>query len=150
MQMWIIWLIVAAVLIIIEVLSQMIWTVCVAAGCVAAMVAALLGCDLVWQLVTLAIVSVVFFVAGVPWFKRFQEQSVKKENKDDRTGMDALLGRRAVVTETIYPDQLGRARIDGDNWQVRCPHLDAVIAPGREVVVTSYDSIILNVQPVNN
>lgn len=149
MQLWIIWLIAAAVLMIVEVLSQMIWTVCLAVGCIAAMVAALLGCDIGWQLVTLAVITVVFFFVGVPWFKRFHEQAVRRENKNDRTGMDALLGRHAVVTEAIYPDRLGRARIDGDYWQVRIPHLDAVVEPGCEVVVTAYDSIILTVQLVD-
>ncbi len=43
---------------------------------------------------------------------------------------------------------LGRARIDGDNWQVRCPESTAEIPAGNEVVVTSYDSIILTVTPL--
>ena len=62
-----------------------------------------------------------------------------------RTGMDALLGRRATVTHAIRPGELGRARIDGDNWQVQCPSATEEIKAGTEVVVTSYDSIILTV-----
>ena len=60
--------------------------------------------------------------------------------------MDALLGRRAVVTETIHPGKLGRARIDGDNWQVRTPHDDSLVERGKEVVVIAYDSIILTAE----
>ena len=150
MEMWIIWLIVAAVLLIVEVLSQMIWTLCVAIACIAAMVTALMGFELGWQLIILAIVTVVVFIVGVPRFKRIHDKMAKKENKDDRTGMEALLGRRAVVTDAIRPGRLGRARIDGDYWQVTVPHLDKVIEPGREVVVTSYESIILTVEPINN
>jgi membrane protein implicated in regulation of membrane protease activity len=59
--------------------------------------------------------------------------------------MDALLGRRATVTQEIKPGELGRARIDGDNWQVRAPGIHTTITRGEEVIVNSYDSIILNV-----
>lgn len=64
--------------------------------------------------------------------------------------MDALLGRRATVTHEIRPGRLGRARIDGDNWQVQAPGVGHVIPAGREVTVTSYDSIILTVEENKN
>lgn len=147
MEMWIIWLIVAAALVITEVLTQMIWTLCLAIGCIGALVASLFGASIVWQIVIMAIVSVVAFVWLIPVFKRWHEESNRRERRDDRTGMDALLGRKAVVTEEIRPGQLGRARIDGDNWQVRSS-VDETIKNGSEVVVTSYDSIILHVKPV--
>lgn len=147
MEMWIIWLIVAAVLVIAEVLTQMIWTLCFAVGCVGALVASLLGVDIIWQIVTMAAVSVLAFLWLMPVFKRWHERSNKRDSRDDRTGMDALLGRRAVVTEEIEPGKLGRARIDGDNWQV-CSSSVETIKRGAEVVVTSYDSIILHVQPL--
>lgn len=147
MEMWIIWLIVAAALVITEVLTQMIWTLCLAIGCIGALVASLFGASIVWQIVIMAIVSVVAFVWLIPVFKRWHEESNRKERRDDRTGMDALLGRKAIVTEEIRPGQLGRARIDGDNWQVKSS-VDETIKNGSEVVVTSYDSIILHVKPM--
>lgn len=147
MEMWIIWLIVAAALVITEVLTQMIWTLCLAIGCIGALVASLFGASIVWQIVIMAIVSVVAFVWLIPVFKRWHEESNRRERRDDRTGMDALLGRKAVVTEEIRPGQLGRARIDGDNWQVKSS-VEETIKNGSEVVVTSYDSIILHVKPV--
>ena len=147
MEIWIIWLIVAAVLVIAEVLTQMIWTLCFAIGCAGALVASLFGVGIVWQIVILAAVSVLAFLWLLPVFKRWHDNSNKKENRDDRTGMDALLGRRAVVTEEILPGKLGRARIDGDNWQVRSSATQPVKA-GSEVVVTAYDSIVLHVQPI--
>ncbi len=147
MEIWIIWLIVAAVLVITEVLTQMIWTLCLAIGCVGALVASWFGVSIVWQVIILAIVSVIAFIWLIPVFRRWHDESNKREKRDDRTGMDALLGRRAVVTEEIRPGQLGRARIDGDNWQVKSS-CDETIKKGCEVVVTSYDSIILHVQPI--
>lgn len=147
MEAWIIWLIIAAVLVIVEVLSQMVWTLCLAVGCLGSLVAALWGVGTVWQIVVLAIVSVMAFIVLMPLFKKWHDRRHKLESRDDRTGMDALLGRRAVVTETIHPGKLGRARIDGDNWQVRTPHDDSLVERGKEVVVSAYDSIILTVEP---
>lgn len=146
MELWLIWLIIAATLVIIEVLTQQIVTLCLAIGCISAMLLSLLDIDLVWQLITLAIVSVIAFLLIRPWFVRWHEANLKKSGRDARTGMDALLGRKATVIEEIRPDELGRVRIDGDNWQVRAPHITETIHRGDIVVVTDYDSIILIVQ----
>lgn len=147
MELWIIWLIVAAALVITEVLTQMIWTLCLAVGCLASLIASLFGVSVVWQIVIAGIVSVVAFLWLMPVFKRWHDKNRHREKRDDRTGMDALLGRRAVVTDEILPGKLGRARIDGDSWQV-CANPDLKVKEGSEVVVTSYDSIVLHVEPI--
>lgn len=146
MDTWIVWLIVALVLIIIEVLTQMVWTICLAVGCVGAIVAYFAGADMAWQIVVLAAASVVAFVVLIPVFKRWHDRS--GHGGDCNTGMVALPGRRAMVIEAIEPGQMGRARIDGDNWQVRAPGIKEAIEVGREVVVTSYDGNILDVVPL--
>lgn len=148
MEAWIIWLIIAIGLVIIEVLTQMIWTLCLAIGCATALLFSIFGGDVVWQIVSLGATSVVAFIWLVPVFRRWHDETNKRQNRDDRTGMEALLGRKAIVTEDIRPGRLGRARIDGDNWQV-CAPANETIMRGSEVVVTSYDSIILHVQIVN-
>lgn len=146
MEPWIIWLIAAAVLLIIEVLTQMMWALCLAIGAAGAMTCALLGLDITWQTVAMATLSVIGYVVLLPLFRRWHART---EAREARTGMDALLGRRATVTHAIHPGRLGRARIDGDNWQVKAPSADKTIAAGSEVTVTSYDSIILTVTPAD-
>lgn len=146
MSMWSIWLLIAAVFMIIEVLSQMVWTICLALGALVALVALLLGCPLEWQIVSMAVASVVAFVVLVPSVKKWHQKMARKEGKAARTGMSALLGRRAIVTHQITPGGIGRARIDGDNWQVVAPGEPFGIEPGVEVIVTGYDSIILKVE----
>ena len=143
MDTWIVWLIVALLLIIIEVLTQMVWTICLAVGCVGAIVAYFAGADLAWQIIVLAGVSVLAFLVLMPVFKRWHDGTGR--SADCLTGMVALPGRRATVTESIEPGQMGRARIDGDNWQVRAPGVNHAIEAGSEVVVTSYDGNILDV-----
>lgn len=70
---------------------------------------------------------------------------MKRTGREARTGMDALLGRKAVVTNEIRPGDTGRVRIDGDNWQAVAPGVNFTIHKGTETVVTAYDSIILTV-----
>ncbi len=148
MEIWIVWIIVAAVLVIVEVLSQMVWTLCLAVGCAGALIASLFGVDLAWQIIVLAVTSVIAYLVMMPWFKRWHEESAAKEGRDFRTGMDALLGRRATVVNEIKPGELGRARIDGDCWQVKAPGVPDTIKHGEEVVVNGYDSIILTVERI--
>lgn len=145
MEAWLVWLIVAAILIVIEVLTQMMWAMCLATGALAAMVCALCGLGFVAQISVLAATGIVVYLALLPLFNRIHARSSERKA---RTGMDALLGRRATVTHAIHPGRLGRARIDGDNWQVKAPGVSHTIPVGSEVVVTSYDSIILTVEEI--
>lgn len=147
MEMWIVWIIVLAVLLTIEVLSMMMWALCVAVGCIGGLVASLLGADLLWQVIVMAISSVVAYIVLVPMVQKWHFLNIDRKGRESRTGMDALLGRHAFIEQEIRPDRLGRARIDGDNWQVRCSADYGTISRGTEVVVTGYDSIILDVVP---
>lgn len=144
MEMWIIWLIAGACLLIVEVLTQMMWALCLSVGALCAMACALCGISFGWQCTILIIAGLITYIAVLPVFKRRQSRAAQHR---ERTGMEALLGRRAIVTDPIFPDRLGRARIDGDNWQVKAPGTRYVIEPGAEVIVTAYDSIILTVEP---
>lgn len=143
MSTWIIWLIIAAALIIIEVLTQMMWALCLGIGAIGAFVCSLMTPDLTWQLTVLVSVAAIAYIILLPYFSKHHN---KKSDKIARTGMDALLGRRATVTNEIKPGGMGRARIDGDNWQVVAPGVSEVIKPGSQVIVTAYDSIILTVE----
>ncbi|MDE6266662.1 MAG: NfeD family protein [Muribaculaceae bacterium] len=145
MNGWIIWLTVAAVLLILEVLTQTMWLLCMAIGCTGALIAALCGASTVWQVTALAGSSVLAYLLIMPWFRKLHIAATAKESRNARTGMDALLGRHAIITHEIKPGQPGRARIDGDNWQVTAPGHTQIIPRGQEVVVTGYNSIILEV-----
>lgn len=147
--MWIVWLIIAALLMIVEVLSQMMWAMCLAIGSVGGCIAALCGLGVIWQLVILALVSVAAYVVLVPMFQKLHAKAVARQGKTARTGMDALLGRHSFIEDEIRPDRPGRGRIDGDNWQMLSPGSEVAIPRGTEVVVTGYDSIILYVSPIS-
>lgn len=139
MEVWTIWLIAASVLIIIEVMTQTMWSLCLTSGCLAAMVCALCGADIAWQVCSFGIFSITAYILLLPVFRRWHSRT-----RESRTGMDALPGRKATVTEDIRPGHLGRVRIDGDSWQARAASEETITA-GAEVTVIAYDSIILTV-----
>ncbi len=146
MDLWILWLAVAGVLLISEIAFQWVWTLCLAIGCIVAMIGAICDASLLMQVVYLSASAVVAYILLIPVLNKWQENARNKNRSKARTGMDALLGRVAVVTDEIRPGRLGRARIDGDYWQVRMPGGKEVVRRGEEVVVTGYDSIILDVE----
>jgi len=147
MEPWTIWLIAAILLLIIEVLTQMMWAMCLTIGAIGALVCSMFDVEPQWQLVAMASIAIIAYAALLPWVKRRHE---RQSERRARTGMDALLGRRATVTHDIRPGHLGRVRIDGDSWQVRAPGAGTVISAGTDVTVTAYDSIILTVEPIPN
>lgn len=149
MGAWIIWLIVIGLLLLIELLSQMMWSLCLAVGGLFGLVASLCGASPMWQVVAAALFSVAAYIFLLPLFQKWHCLSVDKKGREARTGMDALLGRHAVLSEEITPERPGRGRIDGDNWQMVVDKPFEKVVRGTEVVVTGYDSIILKVRPVN-
>lgn len=148
MDAWIIWLIVIGVLLIIELLTQMLWALCLAVGCLGGLVGSFCGASPVWQIILTAAISIAAYIFLVPLFQKWHALSVDKKGREARTGMDSLLGRHTIISEEITPGRLGRARIDGDNWQVTADKPFDVVKRGTEVVVTGYDSIVLKVRPV--
>jgi membrane-bound serine protease (ClpP class) len=57
-------------------------------------------------------------------------------------GAETLVGRRAVVVRALAPR--GQVKLDGEVWEARAQY-DAL--PGDEVVVTSVDGLVLEVEP---
>lgn len=145
MDSWLIWLIITALLILVELLTSFIATFCLAVGALLAMVASLLGGGLEWQLGALVLGTVLAFIFFAPFIRRLQSRRGKS---DDRgvSNMDALRGRVAEVVEAIPSDgSCGRVRVDGDRWQARSVD-GCAFSVGDKVRVVGYDSIILDVE----
>lgn len=139
------WIITALILIALEILTQMVWTLCLAIGCVAAIAGDLCGLDLAWQISLAGVTAVIAYFVLMPHLRKWQHRSEKRDGRDARTGMDALLGRKGVVTEPVAPGGQGRVRIDGDSWQAKAEDPALRIERGSTVTVQSYDSIVLTV-----
>lgn len=142
-----IWLIIAGVLLVIELLSGTIAFLCFSLGAIGGMIPALFGMSVVWQVVFCAVISILCFIFLRP---AIRESSLQLKGKEARTNMDALIGRRGKVTHevTAYADDKGRVQIDGDSWLAYTTSHECPIPKGAQVEVEGYDSIVLKVRPV--
>jgi membrane protein implicated in regulation of membrane protease activity len=130
MESWIVWLIVAAVLGVAELV-----TITFAFGiiAVAAVVAAVVGAfhlDLGIQLAAFVVAA----GAGLGFIRPIAIRHIKQPPAL-RTGTAALVGRSAIVLEEVN-EHSGRVRIEGEEWSSR-PYLDEslVIPVGAKVDV---------------
>ena len=143
MEYYQIWLIAAIALVIIELLTAGFGVICFAVGALFSALAAFLGVDsLVWQLLIFAVASVLCFIFLRPVVLRFLD----KKSKDVKTNADALIGKTAIVSETIDSSaNQGRVAVDGDDWKAVSAD-GSVINKGEKVEIVSRDSIILTVK----
>ncbi|MCR5013290.1 MAG: NfeD family protein [Bacteroidales bacterium] len=142
MEYYQIWLIAAIVLVIIEILTAGFGVICFAIGALFSALTDYLGASLVWQLVVFAAVSLLAFFFLRPVFLRFLD----RKTKDVKTNADALIGKTAIVSETIDATaNTGRVAIDGDDWKAVSED-GSVIEKGQKVHVVNRDSIILTVK----
>ena len=130
MVSWIVWLIVAAVLGVAELLTM---TFAFGLIAVAAVVAAVVGAfhiDLPLQLAAFVVAA----GAGLGFVRPVAIRHLKQPPAL-RSGVAALVGRSAIVLEEVN-EQSGRVRIDGEEWSSR-PYLDdsLVIPVGTKVDV---------------
>lgn len=146
MDAWIWWLIAAGVLLIVEVFSLQLWTLCLAVGCLCAAVADLLGYTTAFQLGVIAGGAMVAFVCLLPVAKKWHERRAAQRDDSDASNADAMVGRRATVIVPIAPGAVGRVKLDGDNWQARAADPAESFAVGQQVTVHALDSIILIVK----
>ena len=142
MQLYQIWLIAALALIIFEIFSATFGAICFAIGAGFSALAAGLGLNLTWQIVIFAVVSLLTFIFLRPFMMKFLD----RKSKDVKTNADALVGRKALVSERIDASQhTGRVAIDGDDW--KAVSMDgSIIEKGTEVEIVKLDSIILTVK----
>ncbi len=142
---WILWLALTIILVIIELLSTIAITLCLATGTFASFIAALCGASFEWQLGVLAIAT----VATLPLFPRLiKRYRLHLADGNESSNMQALIGRRAVVWKSQDDAVKARIKLDGDNWQavsIDGSRLEA----GQQVEVVGYDSIIIKVKPCN-
>ena len=145
MEMYQLWLIAAIILVIVEICTAGFGSICFAIGAGLAALGAGLGLNATWQIVVFAVVSMLTFIFLRPVVIRFLE----KKSKDVKTNADALIGRKAVVSERIDGAQhTGRVAVDGDDWKAVSTD-GSVIEKGAEVEIINRDSIILSVKSLN-
>jgi membrane protein implicated in regulation of membrane protease activity len=141
MEYYQIWLIAAIILVIIELLTAGFGVICFAIGALFSALSAYFGLGLLWQLLVFAVTSVLTFIFLRPVMIKLLE----RKSKDVKTNADALIGKTALVSETIDATQnTGRVAVDGDDWKAVSAD-GSIINKGEKVKIVSRDSIILTV-----
>ena len=142
MEGWLIWIIIALVLLVVELMTTAVAALCLMIGCIAAAVPAFFDASLWWQTAAFVVASLLSFVFIRPVI---MNHLMKGKSGGRKSGVQALIGREATVVEAIDAKKgTGRVAIDGDDWKAVS---DMVINKGQKVIVKSIDSIILTVTP---
>jgi membrane protein implicated in regulation of membrane protease activity len=141
MGSWIVWLVLAAVLGVAEVMTTTLAFGLIAAGAVVAAVVGAAGLGLPVQLGAFAVAAAAGLVVVRPIAMRHIKQPPLL-----RTGTSALVGRSAKVVEEITDDG-GRVRIGGELWSARPYDESQVIPVGSTVDVFAIEGATALVHP---
>ena len=138
-NMWQVWAVVSIVCLILELSSGDFFIICFSIGAVFAIIAAVIGLNVYWQLFIFAIFSLlsIFFVRPVAlrW--------LHKNEPNRASNADALIGRTGKVIEAINVTEPGYVQIDGDLWKAVS---DDTIEEGETVRVIDRESTIITVE----
>lgn len=137
------WLIAGLVLLLAELLTPGFVIACFGVGALLAILPAALGLSITWQVIIFCIGSLLALFLLRPMVRR-----LSKHKKSVATGIEALYGREAIVTETIDATRhTGRISVDGDSWKARCFDETHTIAIGEKVRIVGNESIVIIVEP---
>jgi membrane protein implicated in regulation of membrane protease activity len=132
------WSLLAVLLIIIEILTAGFVLGSFGVAAFATAIVAYIGFPIEFQLIVFIAASLVIFFTLRPLAQKYLAQKKKVE-----TNVNRLIGKKAVVIETIDNfRQTGRVKIDGDDWRARTESQE-IIPVGREVVIKVVDSATL-------
>ena len=140
-NMWQIWAVVAVVCLILELSSGDFFIICFSIGAVFAIISAICGLSIYWQIFIFAIFSLLSVLFIRPVALRY----LHKNEPNKPSNADALLGRTGKVTEAIQVNEPGYVQIDGDLWKAVSPS-ETEIPVGTTVRVIGRESTIITVE----
>lgn len=141
MQSWLLWLTIAAVLGIAELLTATFDLFLLAVAALAAAGAAGLGLGTGVQLLAFAVTAGVMITVVRPVARRHLTDTPQL-----RSGVAALIGREAVVLRPVGREP-GRVRIGGEEWTARAYDPDLLIPVGTTVDVFAIEGATALVHP---
>jgi membrane protein implicated in regulation of membrane protease activity len=141
MQSWLLWLTIAAVLGIAELLTATLDLLLLAVAALAAAAIAALGLGVGLQLLAFAVTAAAMITLVRPVARRHLNSYPQL-----RTGVAALIGREAVVLSPVGREP-GRVRIGGEEWSARSYDPDVLIPTGTTVDVFAIEGATALVHP---
>lgn len=136
------WLILLAILLVIEIFTLGLTTIWFAGGALAATITALVGLGLPIQIVVFLVVSIVLLVFTRPIAVRYLNSQRSKTN------YEGLIGKTIKITETVDNfNQTGTALVNGQEWTVRTEQEGIILNPGDRATITNIAGVKLIVKP---
>ncbi|MCL2132661.1 MAG: NfeD family protein [Lentimicrobiaceae bacterium] len=143
-ESWQVWLIVAAIFVIVEIFSISFVFLCFSLGCIFSAVSAYFGLGSVWQVLIFSVVTFVSFFTVRPLMRKY---AFRKSSKV-KTNSDAVTGQKGRVTETIdLSKNTGRVFVYGDDWKAVSEN-HQVIPENELIEVVKVDSTTLIVKQI--
>ena len=131
MDAWAIWILLAVVLAVGEIMTLGFFLAPFAVGALLGAVADLAGAGLIVSLIVFLLSSMLLFGLVRPIARRHMRTPAQL-----RTGTAALVGQTAIVTERIVNDEgSGAVKLEGELWTARAYDGDEVIEAGSRVHV---------------
>ena len=134
------WLILVAVMLVIEIFTMGVTTIWFSLGAVAAAIAAGLGAPLWVQILLFTVVSVVIMILVRPFALKVMDRNRTKTN------IDEVIGKQAEVIEPIdNQKEQGKVRFRGVEWMARSVD-GSTVAAGDVVTVEEVSGVKLLVK----
>lgn len=143
-MMTVYWLIGAALLLLIEMITVSLTSIWFAGGALAAAIVSVFCFNIIIQIVVFIVVSVILLALTRPIAVKYVNTKVEKTNAD------ALVGRKCKVAETIDPgNATGKIIINDVEWGARSADGESVISQGATVQIKEISGVKLIVEPIN-
>ena len=134
--MWYIWLILAGIFAIAEIITPSFLIIWLSAGSLCSMVTSFFTDNLVIQIAVFVISSAIFICFTRPLAKK-----LTKKDKDVVTNAFAIVGKKGVVIEDINSTfGTGQIMVDGEVWAAKT-ETDDIIPKDTEVFILAIDGV---------
>jgi len=133
------WLVLLALLLLVEVATLGLTTIWFAGGALVAFIVSLFYDNLLLEISLFLVVSLALLIFTRPFVKKYFNTNRVKTN------YEAVIGKEAIVTSTIDNDKgIGLAKVSGQEWSARSVD-GSVIEKGTKVIVESISGVKLMV-----
>ena len=140
-NLWQLWTLIGVICLILELTSGDFFIMCFSIGAFITAIAAAFVPSFTVQIIVFAVASLLCLLFVRPLALKY----FHRNDSDRQSNVDAMVGRRGVVTDAIEASGYGRVKIDGDSWKA-CGDGDQAIAKGTRVEVVAIDSVIITVK----
>lgn len=141
-NLWQLWTLIGVICLILELTSGDFFIMCFSIGAFITAIAAAFVPSFTVQVIAFAVASLLCLLFVRPVALKY----FHRKDPDRQSNVDAMVGRKGVVTDDIPDKGHGRVKIDGDSWKA-CAIDGIAIEKGTKVEVTAIDSIIITVKP---